>query len=204
MLWSRPGPQATETMGSGRGKGRVTPFLTCPLRTRAPTALLPLADSRGSRNSPLSKGGVSGPFFSAVARQGASPGSPCHALHHPLASIQPPPLETRCAPRRAGNPGTECATRPALRCVSGTPSARTPPPPHRRGATAHVSPLAQSGLSLGRPEPEDPERVGRSRGKGPGRIHFPLPTGRGEGRSPLPRCSLPQARSGNYPLPAPG
>lgn len=182
----------------------MTPFLTCPLRTRVPTTLLPLADSRGSRNIPLSRGVVARPVFSALARQGASPGSPCHALHHPLASIQPQPLETRCPPRRAGNPSPECATGPALRCVSRTPNARPPPPPHRRGATAHVSPLAQSGLSLGLREPEDPERLGPSRGKGPGRIHFPRPTGRGEGRSPLPRCSLPQAPSGNYPLPAPG
>lgn len=55
--------------------------------------------------------------------------------------------------------------------------ARTPPPPRRRGATAHVSPPAHSALSLKLPEPEDPERVGPGRGKGPGRIHFPLPMG---------------------------
>lgn len=36
VLRSRPGPQATETMGSGRGKRRVTPFFTCPCSTSAP------------------------------------------------------------------------------------------------------------------------------------------------------------------------
>jgi hypothetical protein len=190
-------------MGSGRGKGRVTPFLTCPLKRvpRQPSSHLQTRAAQGPS------------LFLGVLSPAPSPRWPGRGLLQGLRASLSTSLWRRsslsrwnlgCPPRRAGDPGTECATRPALRCASGTPSARPPPPPHRRGATAHVSPLAQSGLSLGLPEPEDPERVGPSGGKGPGRIHFPLPTGRGEGRSPLPRCSLPQARSGNYPLPAPG
>nr|XP_034360877.1 pistil-specific extensin-like protein [Arvicanthis niloticus] len=157
-----------------------------------------MGDSRGSRNIPLSRGAVSGPFFSAVAKQGASPGSPGHALHHPLASIQPRPLETRCAPRRAGNRGIECATRPALRCVSGTPSARPPPPPHRRGATAHVSPLAQSGLSPGLPEPEDPERGG-----GPQPPPPLLASSSAERKLPPPRPRLTWGRGRGFSSPPP-
>lgn len=56
-----------------------------------------------------------------------------------------------------------------------------------------MSPLAQSGPSLGLPGPEDPERVGQRRGKGPGRIRFPLPrNGRGRGCRPLLEAPAPR------------
>ncbi|XDA80777.1 hypothetical protein R6Z07F_010761 [Ovis aries] len=119
-----------------------------------------------------------------------APGSQGRALHHPLAPSQPPPLETRWPRSPIGlgsrlrvdrTPGSAPRTRD-----SETRGQPPPPPPPRRGATAHVSPLAQSGPSLGLPGPEDPERVGQRRGKGPGRIRFPLPRRAGEAPPPPP------------------
>lgn len=82
-------------------------------------------------------------------------------------------------------------------------SARTPPPPRRRGATAHVSPPAHAALSLKLPEPEDPERVGPGRGKGPGRIHFPLPMGgvRRRAAAPSPASRFLERRAEITPSP---
>lgn len=165
MLRSRPGPQATETMGSGTGKGRVTPFLTCPLSTRAPDSISP---SRKSPELPR----ASAQFREPLALLGdhplfpwfpgkRAPGSLGRALRHPLALSQSPQLETR----RPGWPPGPGFRRRVIRASRSPPRIRDsetlselpPPPSSRRGATAHVSPLAQSGLSLGLSGPEDPE-----------------------------------------------
>lgn len=161
-----PGRRRLRQWGRGLGKGSDPlphlPFQhACPRQNYSPSC-------RVRSNTPVSAllRGLhnfwgSTPPFSPFPGRGASrvsgPRSP-----PPLAPSQPPPLETRCSrsPLRRGARACEWTARPALRRVSGTPKrAASSPLPHRPdgGATAHVSPLAQSGPSLGLPELEDPE-----------------------------------------------
>lgn len=142
VLRSRPGPQATETMGSGTGKGRVTPFLTCPRSTRAPDKIV--SPSRRTR----SRSRASAQFRESLAFLG---GPPPASFPGPRAwggsevpwPRSPPPPRRRRGPLRwklvalarlsARDPGCAWTARPALRRLSGTPKrAAHFPLPHRR------------------------------------------------------------------------
>lgn len=209
MLRSRPGPQATETMGSGRGKGRVTPVFTCPGSTRAPDNPPPSRRLARLREHPSFGGGVGGggcrrPPSPRCGRAGGLLPGPRAALSDtPWRSPKPPLLESRCPRVEPGIPGLRVRCIPRSAACPGLQRA-APPPPRRRGATAHVSPPAQSRLSLRLREPEDPERVGPGRGKGPGRIHFPLPKkggGRRRAAAPSPASRFLERRAEITPSP---
>lgn len=206
MLRSRPGPQATETMGSGTGKGRMTPFLTCPPSTRAPDR----------RVCPSRKNRASAPSNGLLAPLGVrSPLSRPRGLPRAPEPRSPPPPGAAPAPA-AGNSSAGLAARPGSRRrvdrASRSPphtrgSARRgappPPPTPKRGATAHVSPLAQSGPSLGLGAGGSGTSWSKAR-KGTRAGPLPLPrSGRGPGRRPLLRAPAPRFPVAERKLPPP-
>lgn len=196
----------------------MTPFLTCPRSTRAPDRIFshPQNPVQNTSFRPVQgESGITGglPPLSPAPGPGGGLRGPRAALPAttPRPGRYPSPLRWKLvalARHSARDPGCAWTARPALRRLSWTPKrAANCPLPHRRdgGATAHVSPLAQSGPSLGLPGPENPQRVGQRRGKGPGRIRFPLPrNGRGRGRRPLleaPAPRFPERRAEITPSP---
>lgn len=196
MLRSRPGPQATETMGSGTGKGRVTPFLTCPRSSRAPDRII--SPSRRTRRKPRA---------SAQFRDSGITGGPPPLPQVPWPRALQGPWGTtpwrRPSPRRlklvglAGHSARDlgCArtARPALRRVSGTPKrAANCPLPHRRDGVR--PPTCRPWPSRVRPPGSRAEGSGTSWSKaGKGTRADPLPLCRnGRGRGPAaPSSELP-------------
>lgn len=190
------GPGCRRLRQWGRdGETRVTPFLTCPHSMPAPNRIiLPPANLSKTQHPPSSgDSGIPGgrrpsstdwldEGILEIPRQGSP--SPPGAI--------PIPDARNSSASLAALPGipdlrVQRASRAPLSIRDSEARGELPPPPPPRpGATAHVSPLAQSGLSLRLQETKDPERVGQSRGRGSGRIRFTLPWNRrGRGRRPL-------------------
>lgn len=206
MLRSRPGLQATETMGSGAGKGRVTPFLTCPRSTRAPDRISPSCRTR-------SKPRASAQFTETLALLEVHlPLSPVpwpRGLRGPRAALSATPW-CRPSPRRwklvgrarpsGRDPGCAWTARPALRRVSGTPKrAANCPLPHRRDGAR--PPTCRPLPSRVRPSGSRGRRIRNELVKGEGRDQggsaSPSPgTGRGGAAAPsseLPPLAQPSA-----------
>lgn len=216
VLRSRPGPQATETMGSGTGKGRVTPFLTCPRSTRAPDRIVsPTRTSQSkTRASAQSRESLAllgvHPLRPPPPGRGA-PGSPGRAPRHPPPpGAGPAPSTGNSLPSPATRPGILVARGPRVPLSAASPGLRNA----RRTAP---SPTAETGCARPRVAPCPVGSVPRAPGAGgsgaswskarKGTRADPLPPPReraGEGPPPPPRSSrpsLPRAPSGNYPLP---
>lgn len=130
-------------MGSGTGKGRVTPFLTCPRSTRAPDRIV--SPTRRTR----SKTRASAQFRESLALRGVHPlflrpPGEGGELRGPRAALsatprrRPSPLRWKLvalARHSARDPGCAWTARPALRRLSWTPkrAANCPLPHHRDG-----------------------------------------------------------------------
>lgn len=177
VLRSRPGPRAAETMGPGTGKGSLTPFLTCPHRTRAPDRTI-----RPSRNTP-----ASAPLPGRLAPLGVPSLFPVRGAPQGTPRRRPSPRRRR----PARDPGHR-ASRSPPRLRGSERRQRPPPPTPKRGAAAHVPPPAQSGPSLGFGARGSGTSWSKAR---KGTRAGPLPSqgaggGRGAGR-PLPSSELP-------------
>lgn len=213
MLQSRLGPQATETMGSGTEKGRMTPFLTCPRSTRAPDRMI--SPSRRTR----SKTRASAQFRELLALLGGPPPLSLVPWSRGLqvpGSRSPPPPGAVPAPA-AGNSSAWLAPRPRIPVARGPqiPSSAAYPGLRNARRTA-PSPTAETGCDRPRVAPCPVGFVPRAlRAGGSGTSWskaregtwagpLPLPrNGRGKGHRPLLEAPAPRFPSAERKLPPP-
>lgn len=204
-------------MGSGTGKGRVTPFLTCPRSTRAPDKIV-----SPTRRTP-SKTRASAQFRESLALLGVHPlfpRSPGQGGSGVPGLRSPPPPEPRRRPsplrwelvalarHSARDPGCAWTARPALRRLSWTPKrAANCPLPHRRDGVR--PPTCRPLPSRVRPSGSRGRRIRSELVKGEERDQggsaSPSPgTGGGRGRRPLlaaPAPRFPERRAEITPSP---